>query len=119
MRNYKKYDVWHKAHELCLFVYKDVSSRFPGEEKYALSSQIKRAAYSIPLNIVEGCGRNSDKDFVHFLDTALGSAHEVEYCALPAFDLGYLNKELYETLDRKINDAKAMHINLIKIIRKE
>jgi len=51
-------------------------------------SQLKRATYSISLNIVEGCGRNTDKDFVHFLDISLGSAQEVEYCLLLAFDLG-------------------------------
>ena len=57
---------------------------FSENEKYGLAAQLKRAAYSIPLNIVEGCGRNTDKDFIHFLDTALGSTQEVEYCLLLA-----------------------------------
>jgi four helix bundle protein len=118
MRDYRKYDVWHKAHELCLYIYKEVIIHFPKDERFELCSQIKRAAYSISLNIVEGCGRNSDKDFTHFLDTSLGSVHEVEYCALLAFDLSYLSKDQYELLSRKINDVKAMLINLIKSIRK-
>src|SRR5258706_10340098 len=101
MRDYKKYDVWHKAHELCLHVYKEVIKHFPNEERYELASQIKRASYSVALNIVEGCGRNSDNDFVHFLDMSLGSAHEVEYCALLAYDLNYLDKDQYEVFIQK------------------
>lgn len=118
MRDYKKYDVWNKAHDLCLHVYKEVITCFPKDEKFELASQIKRAAYSISLNIVEGCGRNSDKDFLHFLDISLGSTHEVEYCALLSFDLNYINKEQYDTLFKKVNNVKAMLINLIKSIRK-
>jgi len=118
MRDYKKYDVWKKAHELVLFTYKEIIRLFPPEEKYALSSQMRRATYSIPLNIVEGCGRNTEKDFCHFLDISLGSAQEVEYCSLLVFDLGYFSAEMYEMLYRKINDVKAMLINLIKSIRK-
>ena len=87
-------------------------------EKFELTSQTKRAAYSIPMNIAEGCGRNTDKDFVHFLDTALGSAHELEYCALLIFDLGFIKKDLYKLLTEKINEVKAKLINLIKSIRK-
>ncbi|MEO6813118.1 MAG: four helix bundle protein, partial [Ginsengibacter sp.] len=68
MRVYKKYDVWIKAHELTLFVYKNVIPQLPKSEQFELCSQIKRATYSIPLNIVEGCGRNTEKDFAHFLD---------------------------------------------------
>ena len=117
MRDYKKYDVWHKAHELTLFVYKEVLITFPKSEQFDLASQIKRAAYSIAMNIAEGCGRNSDKDLLHFLDMSLGSTHEVEYCSLLAHDLNYLDKNLYEILFRKVNDVKAMLINLIKSIR--
>jgi four helix bundle protein len=118
MRDYKKYDVWVKAHELVLITYKEVLSSFPGNERYDLTSQLKRATYSIPLNIAEGCGRNTDKDFAHFLDISLGSAQEVEYCLLLAFDLGYLNIEIYQIANGKTNSVKAMLINLIKSIRK-
>ena len=118
MRDFKKYEVWHKAHELCLHVYKNITVYFPAEERFGLASQMKRAAYSVSLNIVEGCGRNSDKDFVHFLDIAFGSVQEVEYCSLLSFDLRYINDEQYQVVNRKINDVKAMLINLIKSIRK-
>ena len=119
MRDYKKYDVWTRGHELTLFVYKEIAPLLPLSEQFALSSQIKRAAYSIPLNIVEGCGRNTDKDFLHFLDMALGSVHEVEYCALLVYDLNYINIEKYNKLNEKTNELKAKLINLIKSIRKD
>lgn len=118
MRDYKKYEVWVKAHQLTLHVYKEVLPSFPKSEQFDLLSQMKRATYSIPLNIVEGCGRNTDKDFAHFLDIALASAQEAEYCALLAHDLGYISNEIYEKADKKYNEVKAMLIGLIKSIRK-
>ncbi len=118
MRDYKKYDVWVKAHEFTLFIYKEVLICFPINEKYDLMSQLKRAAYSVPLNIVEGCGRNTDKDFVHFLDISLGSVQEAEYCLLLAFDLQYIQNDVYQLASSKLNSVKAMLINLIKSIRK-
>jgi four helix bundle protein len=78
---------------------------------------MKRAAYSIPFNIVEGCGRNTDNDFVHFLDMSLGSAHELEYCFLLGKDLCYIKEDIYSKLYEKINEIKAKLINLIKSIR--
>jgi four helix bundle protein len=90
MRDYKKLQVWHKAHSLVLLVYKQVIPAFPKHEQFDLASQTKRASYSISLNIVEGSGRNTEKDFSHFLDLALGSCHELEYCCLLAKDLDYL-----------------------------
>lgn len=66
MRNYKKFFVWEKAHQLTLDVYKSLST-FPKEEIYGLTNQIKRSSTSIPTNIAERCGRNSDKDFSRFL----------------------------------------------------
>ncbi len=68
MRNYKNFKVWLISHELVLKIYREILPGFPESEKYGLSSQIRRAAYSIPLNIVEGCGRSSEKEFAHFLD---------------------------------------------------
>ncbi len=118
MRDYKKYEVWQSAHELTLFIYNEMIPYLPKSEQYELTSQLKRAVYSIPLNIVEGCGRNSDKDFVHFLDIALGSIHEVEYCTLLTKDLGYLTDDKYDLVLNLINPLKAKLINLIKTIRK-
>jgi four helix bundle protein len=118
MRDYHKYDVWKLSHVLTLYVYKEVLPTLPKSEQFAITSQIKRAAYSIPLNIVEGCGRNTDKDFVHFLDIALGSCQELEYCLLLAFDLGYFDEEKYKKINEDVNEVKAKLINLIKSIRK-
>lgn len=118
MRDYRKYDVWNKAHHLVLFVYNDILPILPKSEQYDLASQMKRAAYSIPMNIAEGCGRNTDKDFLHFLDMALGPAHELEYVALLAFDLKYIDSQKNERLLLRLNEVKAKLIRLIKSIRK-
>jgi four helix bundle protein len=117
MRDYKKLEIWKKSHLLTQMIYTKVVVCFPKEEAYALSSQIKRAAYSIPLNIVEGCGRLTEKDFARFLDQALGSAHETEYCALLSFDLGYINEGLYNDVNKQVNEVKAMLIAFIKTLR--
>ncbi len=118
MRDYKKYDVWEKSHKLVLFIYQEIIPVLPKSEAYDLVSQIKRAAYSIPMNITEGCGRNTDKDFTHFLDISLGSVHELEYCSILIFDLNYISLEKKTILFEKLNEVKAKHINLIKSIRK-
>lgn len=117
MRDYKKYDVWTKSHELVLIVYKDIIPKLPYSERYGLTSHLKRAAASIPLTIAEGCGKNTDKDFVHFLDMSLGSAQELEYCFLLSKDLGFVDFENYLIVNEKINEIKAKLIKLIKSIR--
>jgi four helix bundle protein len=117
MRDYKKYEVWQKAHTLTLFVYQNVLPVLPTSEKFDLSSQLKRATYSIALNIAEGAGRNSDADFARFLDMALGSCHETEYALLLIKDLNYISEELYRQTDNKVNEVKAMLIGLLKKIR--
>jgi four helix bundle protein len=118
MRDFKKLEVWKKSHELNLFVYLNLLPKFPKSEQYDLLSQTKRAAYSIPLNIVEGIGRFTEKDFAHFLDMALGSAHELEYCCLMSKDLSYIDQKLLQKTNQLINEVKAMLIGLIKILRK-
>ena len=105
MRNFKKYDVWKLSHELVLEVYK-LTSSFPASEKFQLTSQMQRAAYSVPANFSEGCGRDSDRDFNRFVQIALGSAHELEYFFIMVKDLSYLNQESYEFLDERVNTIK-------------
>jgi len=91
----------------------------PVEERFALTNQLRRSTYSIPLNIVEGCGKNSDKDFAHYLDNALGPAHEVEYTCYLIYDLEYITKDNYDELNKAINEVKAMLIAFIKFLRGE
>ncbi|MGC4235358.1 MAG: four helix bundle protein [Niabella sp.] len=117
MRDYTKYEVWQKDHEFTLFIYQEILPLLPASEKYDLYSQLKRAAYSIPLNISEGCGRNSDKDFAHFLDNAMGSVNEAEYCGLLVKDLSYISYERYRQLYTFTNEIESKLINLIKKIR--
>lgn len=97
MRDDKKLEVWKKAHDTFLFIKKNVVIKFPKEERFELTAQLNRAALSIPLNIVEGCGRYTDKDFAHFLDNALGSTNEVDYCCFAAQELGYISTSDYQT----------------------
>lgn len=116
MQNYKDLKVWEKGHLFTLKVY-DVTKLFPKEEIYSLTNQIRRAASSIPANIAEGCGKNSQNEFAHFLNIALGSANEVEYFLLLSKDLGYLNQKNFELLSQAINEIKAMLISLIGKVR--
>lgn len=118
MRDYKKLEVWKKAHELTLLIYSEVLPAFPSHEAFSLANQTKRASYSIPLNIAEGSGKNTEKDFTQYLDNALGSIHELEYCCLLAKDLRYLNEIIYNKISDLLNQVKAMLIGLIKSIRK-
>ncbi|MDB5009023.1 MAG: four helix bundle protein [Mucilaginibacter sp.] len=118
MRDYKKLEVWKKAHLFTKQVYKDILPIMPAEERFALTNQLRRSTYSIPLNIVEGCGKNTNKDFVHYLDNALGSAHEVEYTCFLIFDIGYISKQECDLINNGINEVKAMIISFIKIFKR-
>ena len=118
MQDYRKLTVWNRSHQLVLDLYKLVNL-FPKEEQFGLISQIKRAVSSIPANIAEGCGRNSNKDFAQFLNIALGSLNEVTYFILLAKDLKYINIEDYSKLTDECNEIKAMFISLIKKIREK
>jgi four helix bundle protein len=111
MRDFKKYDVWDLSHKLTLEIYR-ITSVFPKEELYGLTSQIRRASLSIPTNISEGCGRNSDKEFNQFLNIALGSALETEYLLILSKDLDYLQEDVFLNLESKINEIKSKIYNL-------
>jgi len=107
--NHKKLDVWIKSMDLVELIYK-ISNRFPDTEKFGLTSQIRRAAISIPSNIAEGAGRKGDKEFVQFLHIALGSLSELDTQYLIAVRLKYIknNKEL----ELLINDTKRLLLGL-------
>jgi four helix bundle protein len=114
MRDHRKLIAFDLADELALLVYRE-SRRFPKDEQYALSSQIRRAAVSVPSNIVEGCARKTEKDYLHFLDTAYGSATEVEYQASLARRLGYLEDN--EVEEKAAEVARVLNA-LINALRK-
>jgi len=99
-------------------VYKTILPLMPVEERFALTNQLRRSAYSIPLNIVEGCGKNTDKDFVHYLDNALGSTLEAEYTCYLIYDLEYITQDQYDSVNLLINEVKAMLISFINFLRK-
>jgi four helix bundle protein len=94
MKDFRELQVWHKAHELALEVYK-ASATFPKEETSGLSSQIRRAAASIATNIAEGCGRGTKNELKHFLQISMGSASEVEYQILLSHELGYIDSKAH------------------------
>ena len=98
-------------------MYADILPIMPAGERYALTNQLRRSTYSIPLNIAEGCGKNSDKDFAHYLDNALGSAHEVEYTCFLIYDLGYIQNDTYNVINNAVNEVKAMLIPYIKFLK--
>lgn len=95
---YKKLVAWQKAHELALDVYK-ATKTFPNEENYGITSQLRRAALSVPTNIVEGVGRQGKKELKHFVNIALGSLAEVEYLLEFCFEIRYLGEDQYRNLE--------------------
>ena len=116
MQNYKDLRVWEKAHEFTLEIYLTTKT-FPKEEIYGLTNQIRRCSSSIPANIAEGCGKNYSLELAHYLNISLGSSNEAEYFLILSRDLNYFTVAVFEILFLKINEIKAMLINLINKIR--
>ena len=116
MRDFRNLNVWENAHALTLKVY-ILTGSFPSEERFGIISQIRRAAASVPTNIAEGCGRNSDADLARFLDIAMGSASETEYLIFLACDLGYIETDEAKVISGNIIEIKRMLTGLIKTLR--
>ena len=116
MQSFRDLKVWEKGHLLTLAVYK-VTEKFPREEVYGLTSQMRRSASSVPANIAEGCCRDGDRDFARFLQTALSSASELEYHLLLGRDLGLLNTACYEDLESQTTEIKRMLTSFIRKLR--
>lgn len=107
MRDFKELKVWAKSHQLTLEIYR-ATDRFPKEEMYGLTSQIRRASASIAANIAEGCGRSGVAELTRFLNIAMGSASELEYHLMLAGDLGFLSNETYNSLSTQASEVKRM-----------
>lgn len=107
--SFKELKVWQKAHELVIYIYK-ITSKFPSEEKFGLSSQLRRAAVSVASNIAEGFTRNHNKISLNFYNIADGSLEEVRYQTLLNKDLDYINKEEYnKALSLSEEVSKMLH----------
>jgi len=113
MRNFKELKVWKKAHLLCLEVYK-ITNNFPSEEKFGLISQLRRASSSIPTNIAEGSGYQTQKEFARFLRIASGSTSEVEYQLLLSKDLKFLSDAKFDELTKETIIIRKMLYKLIQ-----
>ncbi|HKY26874.1 MAG TPA: four helix bundle protein [Pyrinomonadaceae bacterium] len=116
MRDFRQIKAWAKAHTLALSIYKRTSS-FPREELYGLTSQMRRAASSIPANIAEGYGRGGDAELSRFLQIAMGSAYEVEYHLLLARDLSLVDSAGHEQLQAQVIEVKRMLTALLMKVR--
>ena len=117
MNNFKKLIVWQKSRELVKDMY-IITKKFPKEELFGLTSQIRRATVSIALNIAEGSGRGTNIDFARFLDIAYGSAFEVEAQIILSLDLGFITNEEHDTLTFKIQEIHKMLRKLTDSLRK-
>jgi len=116
LKDFRNLNVWKKAHAVALAAYA-VTRSFPKEELYALTSQLRRAAASVPAHIAEGCGRGSDAEFGRFLQVAMGSASELEYHLLLAHDLHYLNDEAFNQPNSDAVEMKRMLASLLRRIK--
>jgi four helix bundle protein len=107
MRNYRDLMVWEKAHKLTLAIYKETNA-FPKDERFGLTSQVRRASSSIPANLAEGCGRRSDGEMGRFVQIAMGSGAELSYHLLLCRDLGILGTAEFSSLSADLEEVMRM-----------
>ena len=110
MHNYNNLQIWQQAMDLVEEIYK-LTASFPIEEKFGLVSQMTRAAVSIPSNIAEGAGRNSDKDFAHFISIAIGSLYELHTQIVLSERLGYINQSQSQELQKKLDNLQRKSVS--------
>lgn len=117
MHNLKELIIWNKAIELGTEVYA-ATSNFPSEEKFGLTSQIRRSAVSVPSNIAEGAGRNSDNEFCHFLGVSNGSSYELQTQLIISRNLGLVDDAKVDPLLDKITEVQKMNYTFQKKLKK-
>jgi len=115
MKTHKELNVWKDSIELVVGIY-EITKHFPREEMYGLTSQIRRAAVSVPANIGEGAARNYTKEFIRFLRISQASLSEVETLMIISLRLNYLDENLFKTIQGKIFKVNAQLSGLIKSI---
>lgn len=116
MRDHRKLRAFELADQLALSIYSATKS-FPKEEQFGLTSQLRRAAVSIASNIVEGCARSSQADYIRFLDMAFGSVREVAYQLSLAARLGYVDSKVAKELEQQADETAKVLAGLLKSLR--
>ncbi len=116
MRDFRQLKVWGKSHQLTLDICRTTVT-FPREELYGLTSQLRRAATSIPANIAEGCGKNTELELARYMQISMGSASELEYHLLLSHDLSYIDAQTYQALNTQTVEVKRMLAPFIKRLR--
>jgi four helix bundle protein len=112
MRNFRELIIWQESYKLSVKLVQ-LTKSFPAEEKYGLVSQIRRSAISIPANIAEGSGRNSNNEFRQFLHIALGSAFELETELMICRDCKFASADEFENLIKELNSIQKMLLSFI------
>ena len=118
MHNYKELKVWQKARELVKFIYQ-LTKKFPKEEIYSLTSQIRRSVVSIPSNIAEGAGHTSKKEFSRFLSIAYASTCELDTQIILSYDLEFINQTELNNSTNYIEELQKILNGLIKSLEKK
>ena len=113
MHNFKELIVWQKARKIVKDIYL-LTKKYPKEELFGLTQQIRKAAVSIPSNIAEGSGRGTNADFAHFLDIAYGSACEAETQLYLSLDLEYISQMEFDDINDKLQDVEKLIFNFKK-----
>jgi four helix bundle protein len=115
MQDFHNLDVWRRSHTLTLDIYR-LTKAFPTDERFGLTSQLRRSSFSIGANLAEGCGRGTDADFSRHVQIAMGSACEVENFLLLARDLEYMPDERHLELQEEVTRIKRMLTSLLKTL---
>jgi four helix bundle protein len=118
MRNYRDLQVWSKAHNLTLELYR-VSRGFPREEIYGVTSQLRRAAASIGANLAEGCGRRTSSELARFVRIAMGSAGELDYHLLLSRDLGFMKDDEFKRTATDLTEVRKMLTSFLSSVEKQ
>ena len=113
LKDFRALQVWSKAHSLTLEIYR-LAAQFPPDERYGLTSQLRRCSSSVPSNIAEGCGAGSDAEFARFLQIAMRSACELEYRLLLSRDLGLIDARVHKSAETKTTEVKRMLASLLR-----
>jgi len=118
IESFKDLDAWKLSIRMTRFVYR-ASEKFPTDERFGLTSQIRRAAVSVPSNIAEGWGRGTTSDYARFLRMARGSLYEVETQCVVARELGFMDDEVFRATDEVISECGRVLAGLLRSIEKK